>query len=86
VSLNLGDVHAYENSSAAMLCIGVPEGRTRPAIWFRYKGVTVMIAQFHGEQEALAMIEFMDTHTDDINKVIQHLTAQQETRREDEGK
>lgn len=66
-------VHAYQNSSSPMtLMIGVPNGRTRPAMWGVVGNVSIVLAQFHGEEEMLAMVEFMDSHTNDIQKVINY--------------
>lgn len=66
-------IHAYQNSSSpATLMIGVPNGRTRPALWAVVGTVNIMLAQFHGMDEMNALVEFMDAHTNDIQKVIDY--------------
>lgn len=75
-----GDIHAYGISDmpGAHLCVGIPRGRSRPALWISSPadGGSVILAQFHGEREAQIAINFLDTSADQINRVIQHYRIQ----------
>lgn len=65
-------VHAYEiaDRPGALLCIGRPEGRTRPALWIKSPEGTVILAQFHGEKEAQVAVNFLDESVGQIARVI----------------
>lgn len=53
-----------------MLCIGKPDGRTRPALWIRSPEGNVILAQFHGEREAQIAVNFLDQSVEQITRVI----------------
>jgi hypothetical protein len=72
-------VHVYQigEQRYPQLAIGVPDGRTRPAMWMILApNQNVILSQFHGDQEARAAIYFMDSMVEQINAVIDHLTQQ----------
>lgn len=67
----LDRVHSYKiGPRPAVLHIGVPEGRMRPAMWLSLGGERVLLAQFHGEAHALAVIAFLDTMMFTVNEAI----------------
>lgn len=76
--VKLDGIHAYEitDRPGVRLCVGVPPGRTRPAMWLESPGTSnkpVILAQFHGENHACAAINFLDSTIDQINRVIKFL-------------
>lgn len=83
------NVHAYQLDSTPgySLCIGVPAGRVRPALWLvnQERGESMILAQFHGAAHARLAIDFLDRMTDSINAVIHHLEHKHDEP-SDEGK
>lgn len=75
------ETHAYEitDRPGALLCVGVPPGRVRPALWLTTSQtgstVHVILAQFHGEKQALVAVNFLDSLIGQIQRVIDHLAA-----------
>jgi hypothetical protein len=78
------DTHAFEiivRGNPVRLCIGVPKGRKRPALWIDAPhpandgGNAVILAQFHSEPAAYVAVQFMEDITEEINRVIEHLKA-----------
>ena len=61
----------------ATLCIGIPKGRVRPALWVSVGIETIMLAQFHGEVEAAFAIKFLDQHSDAVQHVIDRYNTQE---------
>lgn len=61
----------------ATLCVGIPKGRVRPALWVSSGKKTVMLAQFHGEAEAALAIKFLDQHSDAVQHVIDRYNTQE---------
>lgn len=72
---------AYQISDrpGATLCIGVPAGRNRPAMWITTAQTGplthVILSQFHGEKEALAAANFLDSLIGQIQRVIDHIAG-----------
>ena len=72
--------HAYEISDrpGATLFVGYMKGRERPAMWmtmYETGDKVAVLAQFHGDREALAAANFLDTLVGQIQRVIDHLAA-----------
>lgn len=73
------DIHAYAISDrpGALLCVGVPQDRTRPALWIQEGDEDpVVLAQFHGEKHAQVAINYLDTMVGAINRAIAHHTGE----------
>jgi len=55
------------------LCVGIPKGRARPALWFTGPhGETSIIAQFHSTAHAQALVAFLDEHGRQVQNAINH--------------
>lgn len=54
--------------------IGIPPGRTRPALWLEHpiKGPSKMLALFHGPDQAAALVLYLNSAHDEINRAIDH--------------
>lgn len=61
------------------MCVGVPAGRTRPALWLSTaqtgEPLHLILSQFHGETEAMVAVNFLDGLIDQIQHVIDHLAG-----------
>ncbi|MEP6990087.1 MAG: hypothetical protein ABJA80_04085 [bacterium] len=67
----LGQVFGFQcTGDDAVLCVGIPKGRERPALWLAAHGRTVMLAQFHGPTFAAMAVKFLDQHSDAVQHVI----------------
>jgi hypothetical protein len=73
---------AYEitDRPGARLYVGIPQGRHRPALWIKTpelgESTFVILAQFHGEKEALVTANFLDTLIGQVQRVIDHLAGE----------
>jgi hypothetical protein len=73
---------AYEitDRPGARLYVGIPHGRHRPALWIKTpelgENTFVILAQFHGEKEAVVAANFLDTLIGQIQRVIDHLAGE----------
>lgn len=78
------ETRAYEitDRPGARLYVGVPKGRNRPALWIKTpelgEATFVILAQFHGEKEALVTANFLDALIGQVQRVIDHLAGEQD--------
>lgn len=66
-------VYEIEDRPGVRLCLGVPPGQVRPALWIVQEGTPALIlGRFNGPREMLIAVNFMTTLVETINRVITH--------------
>lgn len=73
------DAHVYEigDRPDTRLVIAVPAGEHRPAIWIApADGPNVLLGRFYSDRHAQIAVNFLDTMTETINRVIKFYADQ----------
>lgn len=74
---DLGDVavHVWQigMQEYPRLSIGIPDNKVRPIMWITLAPEqNIILASFHGDEQANAAIHFLNSMLDQINHVIEH--------------
>lgn len=70
--IELGDVYAFRvpENQGLMLCIGIPPGRVRPALWASVDGTVRILAQFHSVPDASSAAVILTTIMGAVQRAI----------------